>query len=131
MLTSIKNNLKVFDKVFVAYEVDPCPIEGVTNIDLGQRATFKKLFEIANEKSRPGDTVVICNSDIYFDETFDRLGTLDAKTCVSLTRYEDGELYADDFKGSQDSWIFTSPIRVPEKSDFFFGVRPTDRPITG
>jgi hypothetical protein len=129
VLTSIRNNLKVFDKVVTVHDGPQCPIEGVINIDISKRATFKTLFEIANSFSKPGDTVVVSNSDIYFDSSLSNLGVLDSNTCVTLTRYEDGTLYTDDLKGSQDSWIFTSPIRVPEKSDFFFGIPGCDNHI--
>jgi hypothetical protein len=129
VLTSIRNNLKVFDNVFVAYEFDACPVEGVINVPIGQRGTFRKLFELANENSQPGDIVVISNSDIYFDETLDNLGQLTPKDCVSLTRYEDGKLFAGDPKGSQDTWIFSSPIRIPKQCDFYFGVPGCDNHI--
>jgi hypothetical protein len=111
-------------QVFTLHEEESCPVEGVVNIKFGKRATFKSVFDVANANSNAGDLLVIANSDIYFDETLEALGVPEKDLCVTLTRYEpDGTLYTDDLKGSQDSWIFQSPIATPEKSDFYFGVR--------
>jgi hypothetical protein len=116
--------------VFTLHEEDHCPVEGVVNIKFGKRATFKTVFDVANANSEKGDLLVIANSDIYFDETLQNLGVPEKDLCVTLTRYEpDGSLYTDDLKGSQDSWIFQSPIATPEKSDFHFGVPGCDNHI--
>ena len=93
----------------------------------GKRVTYKFAFEYANETFEPGTCVVICNSDIYFDETLKQL-TLDAHTCVALTRYNDGVIDPG-LSCTQDSWTFVTPIKVPPKSDFYFGVMGCDNYI--
>lgn len=114
-----------------------------------KRQTFKSMFEYAN-KYYPDSIVVIANNDIYFDDSIKLLDTYDmTNKCFSLLRYDvqynkkdskifeyyDHELargYGE--KGAradaQDSWIFKTPISIPDKCDFYFGILGCDNHIT-
>lgn len=124
----IKDNINsgLFDKVVVLSEKDEC--DGVPTVITGSRLTYKDTFEYANKHLNEGDLVYIANSDIKFDETIKQI-ELDSNTCITLTRWElDGNLHPN-YVASQDTWGFRVPIRVPPKSDFFFGTYGCDNYI--
>lgn len=103
---------------------------------INKRPCFNDFFEIANSEY-PGRKIIICNADIYFDESLDQIENshLD-NTLLCLSRWtktQDGKLYiplvynhdyslsrkliwskklsSGYFLASHDSWIFLAPIR--------------------
>jgi FkbM family methyltransferase len=95
----------------------------LTLIQLGRRMTFRFLFDYANENLN-GQTVLVVNADIYFDETLGRLNgyDLDGKL-LCLSRWDvqaDGSLNFFEHSHSQDAWIFKAPI-APIDCDFYLG----------
>ena len=133
ILHCVKKNIesKLFDKIIILSEKHECKVKNDTIIT-GKRLTFKDTFEYANKHFSEGDTVFIANSDIYFDETINLLN-LDDKTCVALTRYNVQKDGTSTFEPagltSQDVWGFRVPIKIPPKSDFFFGILGCDNYI--
>ena len=125
--TAIQKNIPLFDHVFVLSEKDQCPV--TDTIITEKRVTYRDTFEYANQHFPEGTMVVICNSDMYFDETLDKVH-LDSNTCVALTRYNCTDGLLDGMLScTQDSWMFVTPIRVPAKSDFYFGLMGCDNYI--
>jgi hypothetical protein len=119
---NVKSGL--FDEIVLLSEKDQGPLSTVIT---GKRITYKYAFEYANENFEPGTLIVISNADIYFDESLKSL-SLDANTCVALTRYNDGVLDPG-LSCTQDSWMFLVPIKIPPKCDFYFGVMGCDNYI--
>ena len=85
---------------------------------VGERLTFERAFQYANDTDHDGKLIwILSNADIYFDESL-RLVELKnlAGTLYALTRHDvqpDGamKLVAESFAhGSQDAWIFTTPV---------------------
>jgi hypothetical protein len=84
------------------------------------RATFEQCFDLANSLY-PDCPVIISNADIYFNATLDLLKTYDFNnTFLAITRWDvqkDGSLKpfiksnGEFFEGSQDAWIFKTPIK--------------------
>ena len=115
----------------------------------GDRQTFKSMFEYANLHCADS-IVIIANNDIYFDSTLKLLNEFNmTNQCLSLLRYDvqaDGSpskifkyTSHDGARGygnggsradSQDSWIFKTPILIPSKSDFYFGIPGCDNRIS-
>ena len=133
ILTCIKKNVDsgFFDRVIVLAEKDECPYgEAVVT---GKRLTYKDTFEYANKHLTEGDEVFITNADIYYDNTINDI-KLYNHIVLCLTRYnikEDGSHEIEDGKlCSQDTWAFMVPIKVPPKSDFYFGTLGCDNYIT-
>ena len=125
--TAIQKNIALFDKVVVLSEKDQCSI--AETVITGKRVTYRDTFEYANQHFPSGTLVVICNSDMYFDESLDNV-SLDSNTCVALTRYNCTDGLLDHMLScTQDSWMFVTPIRVPAKSDFYFGLMGCDNHI--
>lgn len=65
--------------------------------------------------------ILLCNSDIYYDTTLNYICNIGLKNkAIFLTRYneKDKKLYFGncDFNGSFDTYIFDSPLRVPQIS---------------
>jgi len=86
-----------------------------TNIHL--RPTYDNMFSYCNNNIQ--GTVIIANSDIVYDETLEYLYYLTEDDFMVLTRYQK---YNNKFKlihhsinkvniHSQDSWMFTSPMK--------------------
>jgi FkbM family methyltransferase len=100
----------------------------VTLIPLGHRLTFKFLFEYANENLQDR-TVIIANADIFFNETLERLNGYDLiGKLICLSRWDmqpDGSLQFFPHAGSQDVWIFKTPL--PQiNCDFQLGLPASD-----
>jgi hypothetical protein len=133
VLKCIKNNIDsgLFDRVIVLSERDECPL--CETVITGERLTYKHTFEYANQHLSHGDQVFIANSDIYYDNTIKQI-ILDDKTAMCLTRYnikkDDSNEIEDCKLCSQDTWAFRVPIKVPPKSDFYFGTLGCDNYIT-
>lgn len=150
VLKVINNNInsKLFDKIYIFTEsltIDILFVPIVEIIKINERMTFKQMFQYINELSSENDINIICNNDIYFDNTLFKLNDYDFnnKFLALLRRdvLEDGSSKLFEFdsndcfnrKGhrtdSQDAWIFKGHIKVPSKSDFYFGILGCDNRI--
>ena len=96
----------------------------------GHRSTYAELFTYANEHLA-GETCIICNNDISFDETLNEISGFDLEGhFICLTRWDvlhDNSLRfkrpARIRKNSQDAWIFKSPVpsKMIDKGGFYMG----------
>ncbi|MFN3077095.1 MAG: hypothetical protein ABT940_09495 [Alphaproteobacteria bacterium] len=93
-------------------------LKPVAVFETDRRASYRDFFNRANQ-AFPEDIVLVCNTDIYFDETLALLPHIEpAKDFVVLTRYDrysNGELEimggANSINGaSNDAWIFRPPL---------------------
>ena len=105
---------------------------------IGERLTFHRAFQYANDYDPGGESIwILANADIWFDGTLSAL--TDAvlnKVVFALTRHEvqkDGSLamVVPEFAhGSQDAWIFKTPIPVDRMyASFFLGIPGCDNRI--
>ena len=85
---------------------------------------FNQLVKYANEHLL-NEVCIISNNDIYFDDTISRIFELDFykyNYFISLTRKNHGKYLDNNNKiwkphsASQDSWVFTSPIKLMENN---------------
>ena len=130
VLSCIEKNVKsgLFDKVVVLSEKDECPVVPDTVIT-GVRLSYKYTFEYVNKNISHDNLIFVANSDILFDESIKKV-TLNDKTALTLTRWElNPERLHENMVASQDVWGFQTPIRVPPKSDFYFGTYGCDNYI--
>ena len=147
--TCINENIKcsLIDKIYVfisdesILDITDSKIE-VVKID--KRPSFKFLFEFCNQNLL-NETCVISNTDVFFDETLDNINIIDmSNNFLALTRWDlfvnNGQwsmgFYDNIWRGdittgqlSQDSWIFKSPIKVNDDSDFLMGKPGCDNRI--
>jgi len=90
--------------------------------------TFQHLFAYANAQL-VGRRVIIANADIYFDTTLRRLQNQDLSgKLLCLSRWDvqaDGGTCFFEHPGSQDAWIFDTPMRA-FPCDFRLGVPACD-----
>lgn len=101
VLKAIHNNiaLNLFDNIYIFTESLTINIfnPNVEIIKINERMTFKKMFEYINELSTNDHINVICNNDIYFDNTLLKLKDYDLnnKFLALLRRnvLEDGTSY--------------------------------------
>jgi len=110
--------------------------EKIVQTVIGERLTYKRAFEYAG--SIDGDVVwLLANADIYFDDSLRHLDDISLKNVMyALSRHDilpDGtnkfidEEYAH---GSQDVWIFKTPLNLAEMfTDFNLGVPGCDNRI--
>jgi len=103
---------------------------------IGERLTYERAFKYANAWPEPV-IWMLSNADIYFDETLRFLPGVDFTNQIfALTRHNimsDGRLefmppeYAH---GSQDVWIFTTPVQLEKMfTTFFLGIPGCDHRI--
>lgn len=111
-------------------------IKSIENIEIiiSDRLTYKYAFEYANYNFKDGTVIVFANNDIYFDNSLLKINNVNMTSkCFALLRYEVLEDNSIKIHGpvswSQDAWILQTPIKVPDKSDFFFGYPGCDNAI--
>lgn len=102
------------------------------------RPTYHQCFELANVL-HPDQRIIISNADIYYNETLDLLDTYDlTDRFLALTRWNvqaDGSLkiymWPNNVQaiGSQDAWIFKTPIKAFEDKTIPIGVPHCDARI--
>lgn len=110
--------------------------EKIKQTVISERLTFDAAFQYANQYEEQ-QIWLLGNADIYFDESLGCL--IDSKldeTIFALTRYDvqkDGSSVIVDpafAHGSQDAWIFKTPIRLSQLSaKFFLGIPGCDNRI--
>ena len=100
-------------------------------VNLKERPTFNKFFEVANNYAKKNTISIIANSDIYFDESLIYTKRLEPEDCFALTRYDiiDGEPRFLGKADSQDSWIFRGKIKEVAYGDFYQGYWGCDNRI--
>lgn len=90
----------------------------ITYID--KRPSFAQIFDFVNSNYL-NQEIIICNGDIYFDETLVYLDEIDLNhKLVALSKWDilpNGELESHPWYdhgvpswGSQDAWIFSTPV---------------------
>ena len=95
-----------------------------------QRLTYQTCLEWINQNLV--DTIcVVANADIYFDQSLERLNTIEFhKLFISLLRYDvtdqtgSNQLFSrgqHPHADAQDTWIFKAPFKHPAGLDFYFG----------
>lgn len=99
-----------------------------------KRLTFLSLFNYANENFA-GEVVIISNSDIYHDNTIQKLIDFDFNgVFIALSRAFDvindglSEHRPISWGDSQDTWVFRVPIKI-DNCDFNLGIRGCDNRI--
>lgn len=138
---SINKNInnKFIDKIYLLNETDTkyaTNSDKIKNIFTNKRSTFEDSFKIANTLQE-GTIVIISNNDISFDDT---LNILNKKTKINLNntviclgrrshRKSNKLEYYTRIGVSQDSWIFKTPIRIPNNTNFHFGTFGCDNHI--
>ena len=135
---SINKNInnKFINKVYLLNETDtkyPTNSEKIENIFINKRSTFEDSFKIAN-KFQKGTIVIISNNDISFDNTLNILQKINLHNtviCLGRRSYKNSnKLEYWTKKGlSQDSWIFKTPIKIPNNTNFNFGTSGCDHHI--
>lgn len=93
-----------------------------------QRIKFNDYFEKINKITKNDDINIICNSDIWFDQTINLANNIQGNQAYALSRWDmggDGSYHHFDRCDSQDAWIFRGKIR-PIKADFYLGYRGSD-----
>lgn len=128
-----------FDEIHVCteYPVDLAQIRSshpalaapkIRLIPYGQRLTYRDLFLHAN-RHLCGQSVVIANADMFFDETLKRLEDYDLSgKLLCLSRWDiqkDGSACFFNHPCSQDAWIFQAPV-IDFSCDFHLGVLGCD-----
>lgn len=97
-------------------------------INHGRRVKFNDLFSYAN-RELAGCTVIIANADIFFDQSLARLDGYDLSgKLLCLSRWDvqpDGSSIFFEHPGSQDAWIFRTPIQE-FRCDFHLGMPACD-----
>jgi len=102
------------------------PDQKITYIENSGRVTYNELFEFCND-NLSGQSCIISNADIEFDETLGIIYNEDLRThflCLSRwQKKEDGSIEYHREADSQDCWIFKSPVPdlMTNECSFFMG----------
>jgi len=121
-------------------EIDLCLQKNLANthfntiiVESQSRMTYGNFFERINKIAENDDISIICNSDIFFDETIKLVSNIQTNECFALARWEwTGETETPVFCNrvdSQDSWIFKGKIKDNIYCDFHLGIAGCDNRI--
>jgi len=142
-------NCETIDKIviFISDEISKLDFESekIEIVYLKERPTFKYLFEYCNN-NYPEEICIIGNTDIIFDKSLGNLVNYNLENqFLALTRWdlftENKQWYMRFFNGpyrdnnwtmgmlSQDSWIFKTPIKIDDRSNFLMGKPGCDNRI--
>jgi len=112
--------------------------EKIIQTVIAERLTYERAFRYANEVDLAGDCIwILSNADIWFDDTLRELYNANlSKVIFALSRHDiqsDGtiQLMPEDIAhGSQDSWVFLTPLPVEAMScGFPLGIPSCDQRI--
>jgi hypothetical protein len=119
-------------------EIDFCLQKNLTNshiktiiVETPQKPTYSYFFQKINEVTEPEDVNIICNSDIFFDETIALAENIKHKEFYALLRWEYFPNIAPQFHerpDSQDTWIVRGKIENVF-GNFTLGIRGCDNRI--
>lgn len=121
----------LIDHIYLISEttIQPIEHEKVTFIVKNHRATYKDMFNIANEVNGIDDISLISNTDIYFHPSLNLLHEyLLQNVCFAIFRHEKGKKYKYQ-NCTQDVWIFKGEINQNIYSDFCLGIPGCDNRI--
>lgn len=119
---NIENPLIDFIHLFC--ETDQLPdfadVDKIIIHEAQKRPTYGDFFEVMREYI--GQITILANSDIYFDETIDKVNDMRLSQCYAITRRELGNneqilpFSGSHVEWSQDAWIFRkAPENVGRK----------------
>lgn len=111
-------------------EIDLCLQKNLDNalfdliiVDSDDNPTFNFMFEKINRLAGEHDVSIICNSDIFFDNTISLVKRLKPKEVYALTRWEfirAGVSHLSPDTHNQDTWIVRGKVENV-KGDFQLG----------
>lgn len=101
---------------------------------VSKRQTYNCVLQHVREYmiANPGTIAIVCNSDISFDSTLEKMihGQFNALDSFCLSRHdekEDGSIeLCNHHVASQDAWVFFGLPRFNLEGNFFFGVLGCD-----
>lgn len=121
---NINNNTFSNVVVFVEHGDLPVPYyrENTIIAMVKHRPYYSDIISVANNIG--ADYSIICNSDIYFDDSLSRLRNMAKDEVYALSRWDckrDGTIELLNHKDSQDTWIFKGKISDQLRCDFSMG----------
>jgi len=119
-------------------EIDFCLQKNLANklittviIETPSKPSYNFFFEQINKITAPDDINIICNSDIFFDETIEHALKIKEKEMYALLRWEwhnPQYITFHERPDSQDTWIVKGKVENV-KGDFTLGIRGCDNRI--
>jgi len=119
-------------------EIDFCLQKNLSNpylttivVESPNKPTYQFFFDKINEITQPEDINIICNSDIFFDDTIKLAENIKHKEFYALLRWEylpNGSSQFFERPDSQDTWITRGKIENVF-GDFTLGIRGCDNRI--
>lgn len=131
-------NNKFIDEIIILFQgfkeenKDKFPIlkhEKVKIQNIDSRCSYNQIFQECN-KMPAGRKCIVSNSDIFFDDNIEYLYCLDYRRLfIALTRHDkysgEDKYEIKNNQGSYDSYVFSSPIEIPDV-EIFFGINGCD-----
>lgn len=119
-------------------EIDFCLQKNLDNpliktiiVESAAKPTYDYFFNKINELTQPEDVNIICNSDIFFDETIQLVENIKPKELYALLRWEylvNRPATHSNRPDSQDTWIVRGKVENVF-GDFTLGIRGCDNRI--
>lgn len=119
-------------------EIDFCLQKNLENklmttivIETPGKPSYNFFFDQINKVTSPDDINIICNSDIFFDETIALAANIKEKEMYALLRWEWHNPMNSTFHerpDSQDTWIVKGKVENVN-GDFTLGIRGCDNRI--
>lgn len=124
-------NAQIYNLDFVDQEYRSKIVQFTVSDENKDRLYYYCAIQFTNNYLH-GQRCIVSNSDIYFDDTLNLLENVDFNNKLfALSKYEDGVLHERTID-SQDSWVFSSPLKVDISTlNFKFGHPGCDNIFAG
>lgn len=119
-------------------EIDFClqrnlenPHLNVVIIETAEKPTYNLFFQKINELTEPDDINIICNSDIFFDDTIALASKMQHRQVYALSRWDyvnENNIKLFERSDSQDTWIVKGKVENVI-SNFTLGKKGCDNRI--
>ncbi|MFA6066326.1 MAG: hypothetical protein WC707_04070 [Candidatus Babeliaceae bacterium] len=107
-------------------------IRPITIQYIQKRPTYGQLFDYAHQHAK-NKNIILTNADIFFNHTLHLLDGIDlTNKFLAITRWQvqlDGAITFYTDNGSQDTWIFKTPLRKFQDSNIPLGICGCDNCI--
>ena len=132
LITALKKNSEndCIDQIILLNEEKlDIPIHPkIKEIIINKRLTYKIAFDWAKENIPSGEIVMLSNSDMWFDETINKIKSINfSNTVVALSRYDLDKnnkwvILTNNPEQTQDTWIYENPIKLDHDYNLTLGV---------
>ena len=120
------NDLQLIDEIIILHEskdILPVASDKIKSVFIDKRPTFQLFFDVINNLTNPDDINIICNTDIYFNNTIRLSEKCNKNEVFALNRWDitnDSIVCLFPKYTSSDVWVFRGSVNL-KYIDYYLG----------